>query len=87
MKTKRYTDKALERDLIGFNSTLENIGHDMRLIIGGHNGYTAVDLATVEQAKRHCIQRNLECGTPRECLNACNAYMASAALNMLAARN
>jgi hypothetical protein len=80
---KRYTGKSLEADLVSLNQTLERIGSEMRLVIGYRYGYTAVDIATVEQLKVHCQQRNLETGTPKECLNACNAFVGSEALNVL----
>ena len=74
--TKRYTGKSLEADLIDFNKWLEERGDAMRFVIGYRYNYTAVDLATPENAARHCTNRNLECGTPRECLNACYKYLA-----------
>lgn len=75
MKTSRYTGKSLEKDLESFNKTLESIDSDWRLIIGYRYNYTAIDLATVEQAARHCCQRTLECGTPRECLASAQRFM------------
>jgi len=72
---KRYTHKALESDVEILNAKLAEKGHEMRLMVGARNGYSAIDLATVEQLARHCCQRMLEAGTPRECLSACHEYM------------
>lgn len=71
----RYTGKSLEADLVKLNAKLAEAKHDLQFVVGYRYNYTAVDLATSEQAARHCTQRTLECGTPRECLNACNAYI------------
>lgn len=75
MKT-RYTGKCLEKDLEKFNAQLAAANHDLRFVIGYRYNYTAVDLATPDQAARHCTQRTLQCGTPRECLAACYEYIA-----------
>ncbi len=72
---KRYTHKALESDVETLNAKLAEKGHPMRFMVGTRYGYSAIDLATVEQLARHCCQRNLDSGTPRECLAACHAYM------------
>lgn len=73
---KRYTGKSLEADLVKFNAQLEAANHELRFVIGYRYNYTAVDLATPEQAARYCTQRTLQCGTPRECLAACYEYIA-----------
>lgn len=75
MKT-RYTGKSLEADVIRFNQQLEERGDANRFVVGYRYNYTAIDLATPEQLARHCCGRTLECGTPRECLNACYRYLA-----------
>ena len=75
MKT-RYTCKQLEKDLIALNEKLARANHEYRFVIGARYGYTAIDLATPEQEKRHCVARTLDCGTPKGCLNACYAYIA-----------
>ena len=72
---RRYTGKALESDIADLNKRLESAGHEMRFDVGYRYGYTAIDLATVEQLARHCCQRNLTCGTPRECLAAAQRYV------------
>lgn len=73
----RYTGKSLERDVIALNAKLAERGHDLRFDVGYRYGYTAIDLATPEQLEKHCCQRMLIGGTPRECLSACHAYMAN----------
>lgn len=74
---KRYTHKALTADVETLNAKLAEKSHDMRFMVGARYGYSAIDLATVEQLARHCCQRMLEGGTPRECLAACHKYMAN----------
>lgn len=74
MKT-RYTAKALEADIIPLNEKLAKWGHPYRFVVGGRNGYTAIDLATPEQIKAHGCQTMLIGGTPRECLMECQAYL------------
>ena len=78
MKTNRFTAKALDAALPALNQTLAEIGDEYRFVAGGRNGYTAVDLATPEQSARFCCSRNLESGTPRECLAACHSYVSQA---------
>lgn len=82
---KRYTGKSLEADLIGMNETLARVGDPYRFVIGYRYNYTAIDLATPENAARHCTNRNLQCGTPRECLASCQAYLSSACAHFIAA--
>lgn len=72
---KRYTYKNLTADVEILNAKLAEKGHNMRFMVGARYGYSAIDLATVEQFARHCCQRNLALGTPRECLAECHAYM------------
>ncbi len=72
---KRYTHKALEADVDSLNKMLEEKGHNMRFMIGARYGYSAIDLATVEQFARHCCERMLVGGTPRECIAECHKYM------------
>ena len=73
----RYTSKCLESDLADLNKTLENKGSEWRLLYGSRYNWSAVDLCTVDQLKRHCCQRNLELGTPRECLAAAQRFVLS----------
>lgn len=71
----RYTGKALEKDIIAMNQQLESIGSELFFVIGYRYNYTAIDLATKKQLERHCCHRNLETGTPRECLAAANQFI------------
>ena len=71
----RYTHKALTADVESLNKILAEKNHEYRFIVGARNGYSAIDLATVEQMKRHCCERMLEGGTPRECIAKCYEYM------------
>jgi hypothetical protein len=77
MKT-RYTSKQLEADVKELNAKLEDRQNPFRFVVGGRYGYTAIDLATPEQITRHCCERMLAGGTPRECLAACYKYIATA---------
>ena len=72
---KRYTGKALEADIAILNNKLEALNSDMRFDVGYRYNYTAIDLCTTEQLARHCCERNLETGTPRECLHAARLYV------------
>ena len=74
---KRYTGKCLERDVVELNKQLAAMGAELRFDVGYRYNYTAIDLATPEQLERHCCQRMLTSGTPRECLAACHAYVVS----------
>ena len=71
----KYTHTSLCADLLALNAKLEKAGHDLRLVDGHRYGYSAVDLATEDQVKRHCIHRVLCHGTPRECLAEATAYV------------
>lgn len=73
---RRYTGKSLEADIAAINARLEERKHAYRFDVGYRYNYTAIDLATPEQLARHCCQRNLATGTPRECLNAVHTYLA-----------
>ena len=76
---KRYTYNNLKSDVEILNAKLAEKGHNMRFMVGGRNGYTAIDLARVNEQGEKCgIQNTLETGTPRECLAACHEYMVHA---------
>lgn len=77
MKTTRYSHKNLESDLPELNAKLAKLGHQYQFVAGARNGYSAIDLATAEQAKTYCCQRMLIGGTPRECLSECHQYIAA----------
>lgn len=82
----RYTNNQLSADLELLNEKLERLyqlNSDfypdkaalLYFVVGQRNGYSAVDLATKEDIERHCTFRNLECGTPRECLDAAQTWL------------
>lgn len=71
----RYTYNNLKSDVEILNAKLAEKGHGMRFMVGGRNGYTAIDLATIEQLACHSCERMLVGGTPKECLAACHEYM------------
>ncbi|KKK48640.1 hypothetical protein LCGC14_3143100 [marine sediment metagenome] len=71
----RYTGKRLEEDVDDLNAKLEKMDDEYRFVVGYRYNYTAIDLATPEQVERHCCHSTLICGTPRECLAECHAYM------------
>ena len=71
----KYTHKDLSADILALNAKLEKAGHDLRFVEGRRYGYSAIDLATEEQAKRHCVHRVLCHGTPRACLAEAQAYV------------
>lgn len=84
----RYTYNSLAADLDILNEKLEKLyklnsdfypDKDALLyfVAGSRYGYSAVDLATKEQLERHCCQRNLECGTPKECYTAALEFVMS----------
>jgi hypothetical protein len=73
---KRYTFKSLQADIQALNKKLEDRNDPHRFVIDSRNNYTAIDLARPNQLAGHTVVRNLECGTPRQCLNACHEYMA-----------
>jgi hypothetical protein len=72
---KRYTHNNLIADVEILNAKLAEKGHIMRFMVGGRCNYSAIDLATIEQLARHCCQRMLVGGSPRECLAACHEYI------------
>ena len=73
----RYTHKDLDSALPALNEKLAKLGHEYRFDLGARYGYSAIDLATPEQLKAHTCYRMLHGGTPRECLAACNQYIAA----------
>ena len=71
----RYTYNRLKEDIAALNKELEERGHEYRFQLGHRNGYTAIDLARTQQHKRGTCVRNIQCGSPRECLTACENYI------------
>jgi len=72
---KRYTYNNLKSDVEILNAKLAEKGHDRRFKVGGRNGYTAIDLARLDQLQGGTCERTLATGTPRECLAECHEYM------------
>ena len=71
----RFTHKMLVASLPELNAKLESAGHAYRFVDGHRYGYSAIDLATPDDVKRHCCYRMLVGGTPRECLAEAQSYV------------
>lgn len=73
-RQSRYTVKDLRADVAELNKTLKPSGY--YLDVECRNGYTGLDeyRVSTDPAKRDTCVRNIECGSPRECLAAANAY-------------
>ena len=63
----RYTRDTLRNDLTGINDIAKARGSKTYLVAEGRNGYTGLD--EPEIGTDRCL-RNIECGTPKECLTA-----------------
>lgn len=63
----RYMREDLRNDLKGINEIAKERGKVTYLAAEGRNGYTGLD--EYSSITNRCI-RNIECGTPKECLNA-----------------
>jgi len=70
----RYTIKSLRADIDEMNEVLEEYGSEYTFTIGQAYGCTQLNSATTEQAARHCIHRQLESGSPRECKETADRY-------------
>jgi len=81
LRAKRYTEKALQADLEVLNKALAEKGHGLRFQWGSSYGRSDVNLATPEQMEQHCCQRRLHAGTPKECLQAAEHYIATLLLS------
>jgi hypothetical protein len=75
-RMSRYTSKNLEADVENLNLKLKKHKHRLRFQVGGRYEYTAIDLYDPKIMKK-CggLERTLICGTPRECLAECHAYI------------
>lgn len=71
---KRYTKNDLIADLKEINAELKHTGY--YLVAESRNGYTGLDLFRGDPAtgKHGTCVRNIECGSPRECLEAAGDY-------------
>lgn len=70
----RFTKNDLDHALNDINVALKPTGHYLKA--ASRNGYTGLDLYSGDGSLGHggkCL-RNIECGTPRECLEAANNY-------------
>jgi len=65
----RFTVKQLEETIAKINGWLKEAGATKRFIVGGRNGYQAVDEYTVKDDVRvgSGVNGNVGCGTSREC--------------------
>lgn len=79
-----YTRDALRGDLVALNMKLGATGSFVQLDVEGRNGYTAVDITreVTSFPNGGCEMKvvhegTLATGTPRECLNAINAFIVS----------
>lgn len=69
----KYTERVLRAAIRDINDNLELYKCSLRLEYGGRNGYQAVDEYSVyPDGTRNGsgVNRNICCGTPRECGNA-----------------
>ncbi len=70
MTSKRYTAANLRTEVETVNQKFAESDIDWCYVVGGRNGYTALDGGTVEITDRHCINTTHQCGSPRECRDA-----------------
>jgi len=66
----RYTITTLRADVAKINGWAADDGLSVRLEIGGRYGYQAIDEYPVNadgEREGTCINRNVECGSSREC--------------------
>ena len=69
----RYTPKKLHEDIEKINEWLEDCKSTKRIECGGRNGYQAVDQYSVDESGKRLgswVDRNIRCGTSRECHEA-----------------
>jgi hypothetical protein len=67
----RYTRSQLRHDLNAINELVKGRDGKTYLEAQGRNGYTGLDEYCIDTKK--CI-RNIQCGTPAECLSAANNW-------------
>jgi hypothetical protein len=74
-RQSRYTINDLRADVKELNVTLKPTGY--YLDVESRNGYTALDeyRVSTDPAKRDTCVRNIECGSPRKCLDAAHMYL------------
>lgn len=76
MTTTRYTYKNMEAEIAYLNDQMKAYDIQWVLVPGARYGYTAIDLATPEQAEQYCIHSTLRTGTPRECIAEAHRFFA-----------
>ena len=72
---KRYTQKDFKEDLFYINTNDVLSGVVRFAGFGARNGYSAVDEYVVASNGTIFLQRNIECGTPRECIRAARNFI------------
>ena len=83
---KRYTANQLYDDINDLNIWLESSGCTIRLVAGGRNNYSAVDEYSVDDDGQRIgsgVNRNVMCGTPRECLQESKQHASYAIIKRL----
>ena len=73
----RYTVKTLSNHVDKINGWLKDSGYTGRLEVGGRNNYQAVDEYSVDADGNRIgsgVNRNVCCGTSRECGDAADFY-------------
>lgn len=64
----RYTVKTLKQDVETINESLAFGGSAYSFEVSERNGYTAIDLIKIDVHGEYNCERNIEAGTPRECI-------------------
>lgn len=73
----RYTEKTLGEYVEKVNGWLAEDGFETRLEHSPRNGYQAIDEYSVDDKGERIgsgVNRNIECGSPRECGDAAREY-------------
>ena len=86
---RRCTPKQLEHEVTRINGLLAEMGVDTRVESHGRNGYQAVDEYSVDTHGNRIgsgVNRNVCCGTSRECGDAIDHYYAAKRIAVLEAK-
>lgn len=84
-----YTISCLRRNIAQINGWLESDGSTIRLIEQGRNGYQAVDEYSVDVDGNRIgsgVNRNVCCGSSRECYDAAVSHYYVESNRLLRAR-
>ena len=76
----RFTRKDLDAALATINDTAAKLGSPLSLHAQSRNGYTGLDLYNAKGC-----ERNITCGTPRECSAAAYEWLADITIDHCAA--